>query len=245
MTSDLAFECLLVSQNIDLLRTMNRLLELLSIQTRVCMTAWRALELLPTSNADLIVLDWDQDADSGSELLRTIWNSTNQRKPTIMAVSAEKKPIIGAHAIIPKPVTPESAAKLLGMAYSKMLFDHRQHARYSLSVSVIATDHAKHERPVTITDIGQCGVGLRTRGELRIGDILSFDLQLPDARKAIHLQARVIWSRQDRDAHTFTSGCDLVRMPPVDAVVLDEWCRAKFKVKSPVTKAACEAISVS
>src|ERR1051325_11087298 len=176
MTSEMIFECLLISRNVDLLRTMNRLLEMLSIQTRVCMTSWRALELLPTSHADLIVLDWDQD-DTGSELLQKIWTSANRRKPTIVAISAEKRSIVGAHIIVSKPLTLESGAKSLGLAYAKMLHDHRQHARYALMIPVVAIDQNNCEVPVTITDIGKQGIGLRTMEQIETDDKLSLDVR--------------------------------------------------------------------
>src|ERR1044071_8935394 len=100
MTSEMIFECLLISRNVDLLRTMNRLLELLSIHTRVCMTSWRALELLPTSHADLVVLDWDQD-DTGGELVRKIWSSESRRKPTVVAIVNGTRSIPGAPVLVP------------------------------------------------------------------------------------------------------------------------------------------------
>lgn len=240
MTSEMVFECLLVSRNVDLLRTMNRLLELLSIQTRVCMTSWRALELLPTSHADLVVLDWDQD-DTGAELLRKIWSSESRRKPTIVAIANGTRSIPGAHVLVSKPLTLESGAKSLGIAYAKMLHDHRQHARHALMIPVVAIDQNNCEVPVTITDIGKQGIGLRTMEQIETDDKLSLDVLLPDARKSIHLEARVLWSRQYVSGQHVIAGCEFVRIPPVDADILNEWCRNKCKVKNPAKEVAFQA----
>lgn len=235
MTTAMVFECLLVSRNLDVLRTMNHLLELLAVRTRVCMTPWRALELLPTSHPDLIVLDWDQE-DSGPRFLHRIWSS-GDRKPTIVAISAGSRSIPGVHVVVPKPLTLESGAKSLGLAYAKMLSDHRRHARFDLMMVVHGRDKNHREISLTITDIGTEGVGLRTPEKIQVADRLIFDALLPGARKSIHVEARVLWSRQYASGQGFIAGCEFVRIPPVDAGILDEWCKDKCKVKSPASDA--------
>src|SRR5437879_2866502 len=112
MTADMAFECILVSHDAEVLGVMNRILEGLSICTTMCMTPFRALEVWAEHSADLIVIDWDNPSASG-ELLRKIWTCAKRRKPTIMAISALGRPIPGAHLVLPRPVTAESGAKSL------------------------------------------------------------------------------------------------------------------------------------
>jgi CheY-like chemotaxis protein len=235
MTSEMVFDCLLVSQNVDVLRPMHYLLELLSIRTRVCMTPWRALDLLPTSHPDLIVLDWDLE-DSGPKFLQKI-RSSGDCKPTIVAISAGSKSIPGAHVVVPTPLTLESGAKSLGLAYAKMLYHHRRHARFDLMVPVTGTDQNHREISLTITNIGKAGVRLRISGKVEISDRLIFEFLLPGARKGIHVEARVLWLRQDVSGQGLIAGCEFVRIPPVDADILDEWCNDKCKVKKPVSEA--------
>ena len=47
-----------------------------------------------------------------------------------------------------------------------------------------------------VTNIGRGGVGLATKEKLEIGSIVSFAVQLPGLGNAIHIQARVLWTRQ-------------------------------------------------
>ena len=96
-----------------------------------------------------------------------------------------------------------------------MLQDHRRHARYALAASVVATDDRKRTVPVTILDIGDGGVGLRSEEELISGSALSFRLLLPGARRDIHIQARVLWTRKFGRI-----GCEFIRIPPVDVNIL-------------------------
>jgi hypothetical protein len=227
MTPDMAFECLLVSNNPGVFSTIDRILRELSIRTSVCLSSSRALKLIAKGSTDLIVLDWDSDA--ASEFLGEIWKSGKARKPTIVALSSLDCRIPGAHVVLQKPVTAESGAKSLKLAYSRMLQDHRLHARYALMMSLMAVDDTNRTVPVTITDIGDGGVGLSTKMKLKIGNILSFRLLLPGVSRDIYIQARVLWTREYGGA-----GCEFLRIPPVDVAILHDWLKGKSQIKKPL-----------
>jgi hypothetical protein len=230
MTAEMAFECLLVSQDTDLLCATTRALEDLSIYTTVCMTPDRAIELLPGRNQDLVVIDWQNDQDA-SELLRQIWNG-KRRKPTVVAISSPGRAIPGAHVVLPRPFTAEFLTKSLRVAYSSMVQEYRRYARYAVMASLVAMDQDNREIPLAITDISQGGVGFRTKEELAIGDVLTFNLLLPRARKPIYIQARVLW------AGTYGSvGCEFIRIPPVDLGILHDWLHGKCQIKKPRVEA--------
>jgi hypothetical protein len=85
------------------------------------------------------------------------------------------------------------------------------------------------EIPLVVTDIGDGGVGLGTKEQLVMGDILSFRLSLPGAQREILVNVRVLWSREYARA-----GCEFVRIPPVDLMILHEWLKSKSRVKKPI-----------
>jgi hypothetical protein len=227
MTPDMAFECLLISSNPGVFSTIDRILRDLSIHTSVCLSSSRALNLLGKGSTDLIVIDWEGEASS--MLVEEIWKSGETRKPTIVAISALDCRIPGAHVVLQKPVTAQSAAKSLRIAYSRMLQNHRVHARFALMMPLMAVDQINHVVPVTITDIGDGGLGLHTKVNLAIGDILSFRLLLPGVNRDIYIQARVLWTREYGAV-----GCEFLRIPPVDVNILHDWLRRKCQVKSPL-----------
>jgi hypothetical protein len=114
-------------------------------------------------------------------------------------------------------------------AYSRMLIDHRRNARYSVMLPVRATDENDRSIEVTVTDIGDAGIGLSSDQKLAIGQTLALRLLLPGEKKEIYIQARVLWTRQHG-----TAGCEFVRIPPVDLSVLQDWLKARFHVKKPL-----------
>jgi len=240
MTPEMAFECLLVSHDPAVFCTMNRILQDFSIHTNVCPNPSRFGDLLADGSTDLIVIDLE--SEHSSELLHQIFESGMRQKPTILAVSSMDCVIPGVHVILRKPVTPESGAKSLKVAYSRMLRDYRKHTRFALMAAVQATDNNNRILSVIVTNIGEGGVGLTTntnigeggvgptsKEKLTIGSIVSFRVPLPGLSSKIDIQARVLWTRQYGAA-----GCEFVRIPPSDLQVLHAWLESRYRFKKPL-----------
>jgi Tfp pilus assembly protein PilZ len=227
MTPGMAFECLLVSHDAGLRCTMSEVFHNFSIVVENCLTASKACEIIPERNHDLVAIDWDGDASSS--LLHTIWSSPHRRKPTILGISDDARPIPGAHFVLRKPVTSRSASESLKSAYPRMLLDYRLKARYAVMSRLMARDSEGQEFIVTVTDIGEGGMGLSSKEKLAVGDELSLALRLPQTRQPIHIQARIIWTREFG-----TVGCDFLNIPPVDRDILRDWLKAKTQVKKPL-----------
>jgi hypothetical protein len=227
MTPDGAFECLFISRDPAVFSTMDGLLRDFSVCTNLCLSSSKALGMLTGGSTDLLVVDWEGDASS--DLLQDLWKSGMRHKPTIVAISALDSDIRGAHITLRKPITVESGTKSLKVAYSRMLLDHRLHARYALMLSVHATDDSNRSIVLMVTNIGDGGIGLRVKQKVIIGQVLAFRLLLPGANREIYIQARVRWTRQDGAA-----GCEFVRIPPVDLSILHDWLKAKARVKKPL-----------
>jgi hypothetical protein len=227
MTPDMAFECLLVTSDPWVFCTMDRTLRELSIRTKICLRSSRAIDLLAKSSTDLIVIDWEGEASA--DLLHEIWQFGKTQKPTIVAISANDCPVPGAHIVLQKPVTSESTAKAIKSAYSRMLRDHRINVRYPLMVTLTATGEADKTVPVTVTDIGDGGVGLNTKAQLTIGETLSIRLPLPGLKRDIYMQIRVLWTREYGAA-----GCEFLRLPQVDSDILHDWLKGKSQIQKPL-----------
>jgi hypothetical protein len=226
MTSDMAFECLFVTRDSGLFRIVDPILRNLSIATNVCLSSSKAMSELDRGTTDLIVIDWDNEDSSG--LLENIWQQPTRRKPTIVAISRSNARIQGAHVCLTKPVTSEAGEKSFKSAYSRMLVDYRQHARHAVMQPVVAAYEDGHIATMVVTDISVRGVGLSTK-DVAVGDVFSFRLRLPGARREILVCARVLWTREYGRA-----GCEFIRIPPVDFVILHDWLSAKVRIKRPV-----------
>lgn len=225
MTPDMAFECLLASRDPSVVGILNHVLQNLSICTRHCLTPSKALNVLKEGSTDLVVIDCDEN-DLASELLTEI--SSGTRKQTVVAVSSSNRTIPSTDFLLRKPITPESGAHSFRLVYSYMLRDHRRHVRYAVMIPVIARNADNRFVPLRIINIGDGGVGLCSDQEIATGDVLSFHLPLPDARRPIYIEARILWNRDYG-----MSGGEFVRIPPPDLDILHDWLKAKCQVKKP------------
>lgn len=228
MTPDMTFECLLVSRDAGVVSVMNKLLNKLSISTNICLSSAKAFDQLAGGSTDLVIVDWEDDS---AEFLNRARKLSGWQKLTVVAVSSLDRPVPGADVLLRKPVTDEAGAKSLKAAYSRMLYDHRRHARYALMSTVTATDARGQSSELLILDIGDGGVGVSAKQELTVGDKLSFRLLLPGTDRAIYIQARVQWTREYGAA-----GCEFLRIPPVDLNILHNWLTGKSQIKKPVVQ---------
>jgi hypothetical protein len=227
MTPEMAFECLLVSSDAGLRATMKEVLGNFAIVVENCLTTVQACQIFSGRNHDLVAIDWGGDASM--PLLQAIWNSPQRRKPTILGIAGDAQPVSGVHFVLRKPVTHGSATESLRSAYRRMLLDYRLKARYPIMSRVTARLNSGENISMIITDIGEGGTGISSKEQLTVGDELSFTLWLPKTHRPIHVQARIIWTREYGMA-----GCDFLNIPPVDRDILRDWLAAKTQIKRPL-----------
>lgn len=115
-------------------------------------------------------------------------------------------------------------------AYSRMLRDYRQHTRFAIMTPVLAIDENDQILSVTVTNIGEGGIGLTCKEKLAVGSIVSFRVPLPGLGTALRVQARVLWSRGEYGA----VGCEFAHISPGDLHVLHAWLESKYRFKRPL-----------
>src|SRR5713226_2282779 len=86
MTPEMAFECVFVSTDMQVLSDVTRLLDRLSVDLKICTSPTRAIEQISRCNADLVVFDWKEDR-VGTEFLNAICRSDKKRKPVIVTIA--------------------------------------------------------------------------------------------------------------------------------------------------------------
>ena len=228
MTEDMAFECLLVSQDPSVVSIMDKLLGDLAISTKVLPTPTRAVEYLSEDSTDLVIVDWQKDSP---EFLQHINRFGRPKKPAVMVVSDLPTSAPDRYSLLRKPITVESGAQTLKQTYWKLLRDYRQHTRVVLMRSLIAENQDGRSVPIMVENIGEGGVGLSAKEFLSLRDVLSFPLLLPGTEMPIDIEVRVLWLRQYGAA-----GCEFVSISQADRGRLHDWLEQKCPVKKPLVK---------
>jgi hypothetical protein len=227
MTPEMAFECLVVSHDPAVFCTVDRILHDFSIHMNMCPSYSGATKFLAEGSTDLVVIDWE--GEPSLELLEQIRELAKWQKPTVVAISAMDRAMPGVHVVLRKPVTRESGTKSLKTAYSRMLRDYRKHTRFALMTRVLVVGEKKGTFSVTVTNVGEGGVGLATNEELAVGSIVSFPLPLPGLKSEILIEARVLWIRPYGVA-----GCEFVHLPAASRQILCAWLESRYRIKKPL-----------
>jgi hypothetical protein len=227
VTPDMSLECLLVSRDAGVISVLKACLDNLSISTNICSNSSTAFDQFTRGNPELVIVDWKEDSP---EFLSRIRKAQGWREPTILVISPNDSLVSDADVLVCHPVTSESGAKALKAAYMRMLYRRRRHTRYPLISTVRATDENDHSVDVTITNIGDGGLGLNARQEFIVGNRLSLRLLLPGTDKPVQIQVRVQWTR------TYGAlGCEFLHIPTADLHILHDWLSEKDTVKKPVS----------
>ena len=227
MTPEIVFECLVVSDDNQVLSLMNCALDRLSIDVERCANPVKGLELLAKRDVDLVVCDC-KGAPGEIELLNRVLTSDRKRKPTLITVVdspflALGAKSAGAHVIIRKPLTRESSAQGLKAAYSRMVREERRAARYAIMRRVLAKNQRGELVPITITDISEHGIGLFSKKKIDVGELLRFELALSNATPSITVQARLLWTRHS------LGGADFECMSDADRRFLHGWLASRVR----------------
>lgn len=227
MTPEMVFECLIVSDDIQVLSLMTCALGRLSIDVERCADPAKGLELLAKHDVDLVVCDC-KGAAGEIELLHGVLISDRKRKPTVITVIdgpflALAAKSAGAHVVIRKPLTRESCTQGLKAAYSRMVREERRARRYAIMRRVLAKNRRGELVQVTVTDVTEHGVGLLSRQQLTAGDVLSFDLVLPNAERSVAVEVRVLWWRHN------LAGAGFKGISRLDRQFVSGWCESRAK----------------
>ncbi|HZR55796.1 MAG TPA: PilZ domain-containing protein [Terriglobales bacterium] len=229
MTPELAFEALLVSQDSAVLNIMHSVLTGFSMDVDVCVRPSQAIENFSRHSVDLVVVDCEQAL--APQIIENVAASRLCPKPTILAVVSDANASgaakrAGAHMIVTKPVKAESSAMVIKQVYSRMIREHRRYERLALMKVVSAKKESGSYFPVTISDVGEGGVGLLTKERLKIGEILECRLLLAGAEREIHISVQVLWTKPYGMA-----GAEFVNIDSSDLRVLYRWLWSKCTIK--------------
>ena len=191
-------QCLLVTQERELLELVRPALENCSMEVEVRAEARSALEICGRRHLDGFLVDCD-DVPGGRDLLASIRGSGSNRMSTIFAVVNGTTSITqameeGANFVLGKPLARERFEAYLKVARVSMEREHRRYFRFavSLPVRVQGTDGSCAEgRMMNISEGGlafRLAVGSKMQGTVR----LQFDLP---SIEPFTLQAKgeVVW----------------------------------------------------
>jgi CheY-like chemotaxis protein len=191
-------ESLLVSLDVDLVRTLCPTLEKLSIQVEVCQEAKRAGEILSAEKFDAVIVDCD-DVQGGIGVLQGLRDTPSNKSSVTFAVLNGKNTTtqqafgMGVNFVLQKPITGLNAARCFNAALNFMERERRRYYRQPVKMPVRVVVGEK-EWKATSTNVSEAGMAVIVQPPLPQNCKPGLHFTLPGTKESFELESDLAWS---------------------------------------------------
>lgn len=195
----LKLSTLLVCDDPQLLKTLNRALAHFDVDTTVATDVDKAQESVLNLKFDSVIVDF-KNLDMGCEVLTAARDTKLNGKTMLVAIVddfARHRAAfdLGANFTIPRMATVDQAMRCLRSSYYMMLRKRRVSMRFPLDLPASGRlNNGSIE--FRIVNLSETGMGIESGSGLAKGDIFSAMFELPGTDKSVKASARVIWKDQ-------------------------------------------------
>jgi CheY-like chemotaxis protein len=191
-------QCLLVTQERDLLELVRPALEGSGIDVEVRVEAGSATEICRRRHLDGFVIDCD-DVAGGRELMASVRGSASNRMSTIFAVVNGATSINaaleqGANFVLGKPLSAERFGAYLKIARILMEREHRRYFRFAVNLPVRVHFQDDHHAEAQMLNISEGGMALRLAGTGYLQTTVRLEFDVPSIEPfTVHAKGELIW----------------------------------------------------
>jgi ActR/RegA family two-component response regulator len=223
---------LLISQDLPSLRCLTMVLAKLDIETEVCSSCARAMELLVERPYSAVVLDFDEPG--AAQAAQIVHLARMERPPLVVALVTELGPVRGAFQagtkfVLYKPLKARDVAQSLWDAKQFMGRDRRRSSRDEVK-ALVQLQLAGVTLPALLRDLSEQGLALQASEPLSPAESVKLRFVLPGTAQTVHAVGEVIWADEAGRAGLFFS-----RLTPASQKYLRNWfARGHAKRKDAV-----------
>jgi CheY-like chemotaxis protein len=191
-------QCLLVTQERELLELVRPALENSGMEVEVRAEARSALEICGRRHLDGFLVDCD-DVPGGRELLASIRGSGSNRMSTIFAVINGTTSITqameeGANFVLGKPLAEERLQAYLEVARVSMEREHRRYFRFAVNLPLRVQNAESVGTEGRILNISEGGLAMRLAPGAILQGTVRLEFDLPSLEPfPVHAKGEVVW----------------------------------------------------
>jgi CheY-like chemotaxis protein len=240
MKEQIRLDGLLFSNDAQVLRVMNHILDSFAIETEVCTEIGPALDAVTHRRLDTVIVDWNASNDP-TRVVRSARKSSPNSNSTIVAMvdagSETHALLVGANFMIYKPVDLDHASRCMRAAYGTMLQERRRAARVSVDIPLTARVSELGILEARVSDLSVGGLALQCGQPLPINCEVSLECSLPGTNGVVHVTGRVV----NRNA-TGRAGIRFSFVPEKDLSLLESWLATELAKLESAEMPVAEAI---
>lgn len=218
---------LLVCADEDAIQVLRRVLEDLGIRVELCPDAVRAGVRLAQERFDLIILDFETQADVLTVLQESRSSRMNDSTLAVVVVSGQESIremfSLGVNFVLYKPVSYERALSSLCAAQAALYRDKRSKPRAAVHTHATIDYAGAEQEKATLVDLAEDGMAVNFGKKLPPTCKVYFQFQLPGQMAKVRLSGQVVW--QDWNGR---AGIQFVHVPQSSRKVLQEWLKSKL-----------------
>lgn len=222
------FSALVLSQDGDTLRAINRAFDEYGLETSVAHSIGDANELLKEQRFDLAVCDYDFPGASQFTYL----DPANAWRGMVFALvrQGQHSQVRGqrVHLTLLKPLTAGLIARSLRAAYTTMAHERRAAFRHPVETEASwaeLIDHGEQTRLgwARVVNISRTGMCLETEELLPQHALVRVAFELPQQGGLVNVEGEIVWAKSPGQ-----SGLRFNHLPAVSHTRLTEWLEAKL-----------------
>jgi len=225
-------QALLLSRDQDVVRTMRRAFETVSVGVSVVTASDQALESVGKQKFDAVLVDIDDVHDGANVIPRLRAGKSNQRSIVfaitngITSVKAAFE--MGSNFVLDKPVSFERAARSLRAAHGLILRERRRYFRVPVSLSAeVSFGNANVQG--SVTNISEGGLSLKLERHAGAQGVVTIRLTLPRTTRMLELKGEFIAANRGANL-----GVKFHNLPPEIKSQLDRWLNQHIEEFKPV-----------
>jgi CheY-like chemotaxis protein len=194
----MALQALLLSNDLEVHRTIRRVLDAANIDLDLSNSADQARQILLSRKYDALLVDCD-DMPHGPMVLRELRMGKSNKSCIAFALVNGKTNIqqafeMGANFVLDKPIALDRATRSVRAAQGLIMRERRRYHRHLVKATGAILVDQGAELPLNITNISQGGISIECSRRLDEGGAARIRLQLPGTKKPLDIKGEVAWS---------------------------------------------------
>ncbi|MGH9498066.1 MAG: PilZ domain-containing protein [Terriglobales bacterium] len=167
-----------------------------AISAEVCRDAGFAMQSLNRRHYEAVVVDLRMY--QAKEIMERVRFSPSNQTATTFAITAGPESASGfssgANFVLERPLSEESLARSLKVAYGIIMRERRRYFRCPVTIPVALRNPEGQETVCETINISESGIAIRVRAPLKAGIEVAVQFELPENQTRFIIQSKVCWS---------------------------------------------------
>lgn len=194
----MALQALLLSNDLEVHRTIRRVLDAANIDLDLSNNADHARQILLRRKYDALLVDCD-DMPHGPQILQELRLGKSNKSCIAFALVNGKTNIqqafeMGANFVLDKPIALDRATRSVRAAQGLIMRERRRYHRHLVKATGAILVDQGAELPLNITNISQGGISIECSRRLDEGGAARIKLHLPGTKRSLDIKGEVAWS---------------------------------------------------